>query len=100
MAQDGINTTQLRVDGGMVVNHWLLQFLADILAITIERPKITETTALGAALLAGLQQGAFDSIEQAAQSWQLQDKFDRKMTEDNRNKHYQGWLAALQRVLD
>ena len=54
MAQDGINTTQLRVDGGMVVNHWLLQFLADILAITIERPKITETTALGAALLAGL----------------------------------------------
>lgn len=100
MAQDGINTTQLRVDGGMVVNHWLLQFLADILAITIERPKITETTALGAALLAGLQQGAFDSIEQAAQSWQLQDKFDRKMTEDSRNRHYQGWLAALQRVLD
>lgn len=100
MAQDGIKTTQLRVDGGMVVNNWLLQFLADILAITIERPKITETTALGAALLAGLQQGLFDSIEQAAQSWQLQDKFDRKMAEDSRNRHYQGWLTALQRVID
>jgi glycerol kinase len=100
MAQDGIKTTQLRVDGGMVVNDWLLQFLADILNLVIERPKITETTALGAAMLAGLQQGMFESLEQAAQYWQVQTRFTPKMTEDCRNRHYQGWLAALQRVID
>lgn len=100
MAQDGINTTQLRVDGGMVVNDWLLQFLADILNLVIERPKITETTALGAALLAGLHHGIFDSLEQAAQSWQVQAKFTPKMSEACRSRHYQGWLTALQRITD
>ena len=100
MEQDGIKTTQLRVDGGMVVNDWLLQFLADILDLVIERPKITETTALGAALLAGLQQGMFASLEQAAQSWQVQKKFTPKMPADCRNRYYQGWLAALKRIID
>ncbi|SEL86398.1 glycerol kinase [Colwellia chukchiensis] len=100
MAQDGIKTTQLRVDGGMVVNDWLLQFLADILALTIERPKITETSALGAALLAGLQHGLFSSLEQAAQSWQLQASYRPTMSAASRQRHYQGWLAALQRVKD
>lgn len=100
LEQDGIKTTQLRVDGGMVVNDWLLQFLADILDLVIERPKITETTALGAALLAGLQHGMFVSLEQAAQTWQVQAKFTPKMSADSRNRYYQGWLAALQRVMD
>ncbi len=100
MKKDGISTTQLRVDGGMVVNDWLLQFLADILNLVIERPKITETTALGAALLAGLQQGIFANIEQAAQSWQVQKKYTPEMTEACRSRHYQGWLKALQRVID
>lgn len=100
MAQDGVTTTQLRVDGGMVVNDWLLQFLADILNLTIERPKITETTALGAALLAGLQHGMFASLEQAAQSWQVQQKFEPNMSAQSRHRHYLGWLAALDKVLD
>lgn len=100
MAQDGITIKKLRVDGGMVVNNWLLQFLADMLTVSIERPKITETTALGAALLAGLQQGLFSSIEQAAQSWQLQEKFNNAMSAQSRDRHYQGWLQALQRVID
>jgi len=100
MAQDGINTTQLRVDGGMVVNDWLLQFLADILALTIERPKITETSALGAALLAGLQHGLFTSLEQAAQSWQVQATFKPQMSAASRHRHYQGWQAALKRVIN
>ncbi|MGB1263193.1 MAG: glycerol kinase GlpK [Cognaticolwellia sp.] len=100
LAQDGINTTQLRVDGGMVVNDWLLQFLADILNLVIERPKITETTALGSALLAGLQQGMFTNLEQAAQSWQVQAQFVPSMTSESRDRHYQGWLTALQRVID
>ena len=100
LAQDGVQTTQLRVDGGMVANDWLLQFLADILDLVIERPKITETTALGAALLAGLQQGLFTDLEQAAKSWQVQAKFQPVMTAESRERHYQGWLTALTRVLD
>jgi glycerol kinase len=100
MAQDGVETTKLRVDGGMVVNDWLLQFLADMLNLTIERPKVTETTALGAALLAGLQQGMFASLEQAAKSWQVQQKFESNMSAESRHRHYQGWLAALDKVLD
>jgi len=100
MEQDGIKTTQLRVDGGMVVNDWLLQFLADTLDLVIERPNIIETSASGAAMLAALQQGIFSSVEQAAQSWQVQAKFVPKMSEESRHRHYQGWLAALQKVID
>lgn len=100
LQQDGIDTTQLRVDGGMVVNDWLLQFLSDILNLVIERPKVTETTALGAALLAGLQQGLFENVEQAAEYWQVESKFCPEMSEESRARHYQGWLTALDKVLD
>ncbi len=100
LQQDGIDTTQLRVDGGMVVNDWLLQFLSDILNLVIERPKVTETTALGAALLAGLQQGLFENVEQAAEYWQVEGKFCPQMSEESRARHYQGWLTALDKVLD
>lgn len=100
LQQDGIDTTQLRVDGGMVVNDWLLQFLSDILNLVIERPKVTETTALGAALLAGLQQGLFENVEQAAEYWQVERKFSPQMSEESRARHYQGWLTALDKVLD
>ncbi len=100
LQQDGIDTTQLRVDGGMVVNDWLLQFLSDILNLVIERPKVTETTALGAALLAGLQQGLFENVEQAAKYWQVESKFSPQMSAESRDRHYQGWLAALDKVLD
>lgn len=100
LQQDGIDTTQLRVDGGMVINDWLLQFLSDILNLVIERPKVTETTALGAALLAGLQQGLFENVEQAAEYWQVERKFCPQMSEESRARHYQGWLTALDKVLD
>jgi glycerol kinase len=100
LQHDGIDTTQLRVDGGMVVNDWLLQFLSDILNRVIERPKVTETTALGAALLAGLQQGLFENVEQAAEYWQVERKFCPQMSEECRARHYQGWLKALDKVLD
>jgi glycerol kinase len=100
LQQDGIDITQLRVDGGMVVNDWLLQFLSDILNRVIERPKVTETTALGAALLAGLQQDLFESVEQAAEYWQVERKFSPQMSEESRARHYQGWLTALDKVLD
>ncbi len=100
LQQDGIDTTQLRVDGGMVVNDWLLQFLSDILNLVIERPKVTETTALGAALLAGLQQGMFENVEQAAEYWQVERQFSPQMSAASCARHYQGWLAALEKVLD
>ncbi|WP_085300569.1 glycerol kinase GlpK [Cognaticolwellia mytili] len=100
LQQDGIDTTQLRVDGGMVMNDWLLQFLADILNLVIERPKVTETTALGAALLASLQQGLFENVEQAAKYWQVESKYSSQMSAESRARHYQGWLAALDKVLD
>ena len=69
MALDGVEPAQLRVDGGMVVNGWLVQFLADVLGIPIACPKVTETTALGAAFLAGLQVGVYQSLDEVAAFW-------------------------------
>jgi len=68
----GLQPTNLRVDGGMVVNHWLLQFLADILDVNVVRPAVIETSALGAAYLAGLTVGVFKSLEDIAARWQQQ----------------------------
>jgi glycerol kinase len=99
MAQDGVSPSSLRVDGGMVVNDWLVQFLADTLGITIERPQVTETTALGAAYLAGLQAGAFDSLEQVADLWHNETQFEPLMPEEARQRLYAGWLEAVGKVL-
>ncbi len=99
MAQDGVKPASLRVDGGMVVNDWLVQFLADTLGIEIERPQVTETTALGVAYLAGLQAGAFESLEQVAELWHNEAKFVPQMSEDDRERLYSGWLEAVGKVL-
>jgi glycerol kinase len=99
MAQDGVSPSSLRVDGGMVVNDWLMQFLADTLGITIERPRVTETTALGVAYLAGIQAGAFDSLEQVASLWHNEAKFEPSMPEEARERLYAGWLEAVGKVL-
>jgi len=99
MAQDGVRPSSLRVDGGMVVNDWLVQFLADTLGIEIERPQVTETTALGVAYLAGIQAGAFDSLEQVANLWHNEAKFEPKMAEEARERLYSGWLEAVSKVL-
>ncbi|RXZ44369.1 glycerol kinase GlpK [Crenobacter cavernae] len=89
----------LRVDGGMVGNDWLMQFLADMLAVSIERPEVTETTALGAAYLAGLGAGVFDSLDEVANNWQLNRRFTPQMEEDKRDALYAGWRAAVRRTL-
>jgi glycerol kinase len=99
MAQDGVRPSSLRVDGGMVVNDWLVQFLADTLGIEIERPQVTETTALGVAYLAGIQAGAFQSLEQVAQLWHNEAKFEPSMPEEARERLYSGWLEAVGKVL-
>lgn len=95
---DGADLASLRVDGGMVVNDWLMQFLADILNVTVDRPRITETTALGAAYLAGLQTGVYNSLEQISELWECERQFHAKMRPALRESLYAGWLDAIERV--
>lgn len=96
--RDGIEPKRLRVDGGMVQNNWLCGFLADILGISVERPVETETTALGAAYLAGLQVGLFDSVEAIAEKWQSDSGFEPTMADANRNLLLADWHDAVIKV--
>lgn len=98
MAKDGIEPLSLRVDGGMVNNNWLLQFLSDILAMPIHRPKIVETTALGVAYLAGLQAGVFKDLDGISKTWSCEASFNVKLNKVSRAKLYQGWLNAIAKV--
>ena len=82
----------------MVTNNWLVQCLADILGIAVERPAVTETTALGAACLAGLQAGVFASLDDIAGLWQCERQFLPQMDADRRAMLYRGWLDAVDRV--
>ncbi|GGY39866.1 glycerol kinase 1 [Bacterioplanes sanyensis] len=98
MKADGVNPATLRVDGGMVVNDWLMQFLADVLGVHIQRPAITETTALGAAVLAGLQVGVYRSLDDIQALWQHQHEFHPLLPIRKQQALYEGWLAAVRRV--
>jgi glycerol kinase len=88
----------LRVDGGMVVNDWLMQFLSDMLDVPVARPQITETTALGIAFLAGLQLGWYKNLEEIAALWQSSHLFKPKMPAPQRDKLYTGWLHAVNTI--
>jgi glycerol kinase len=99
MALEGAVIHELRVDGGMTVNTWLLQFLADILPCTIKKPKVIETTALGAAYLAGLQVGIYDNLQTIADLWHEEKTYYPEMTATKREHLYQGWRLAVRRVL-
>jgi len=98
MGKDGIETTVLRVDGGMVANNWVTQCLADTLQIPVDRPVITETTALGACYLAGLQVGIFSSLDDLRGKWRLERKFEPAIASATADKRYAGWQAAVARV--
>jgi glycerol kinase len=98
MADDGIEPRVVRVDGGMVGNDWLLQFLADILGIDVERPKMIESTVLGAASLAGLASGVFASTAALTELWQRDAVFRPRMDAERRERLYSGWLDAVSRV--
>ncbi len=99
MTADGANSTAaLRVDGGMVVNNWVVQALANILGVPVDRPQVTETTALGVAYLAGLQTGLYRSLDEIAEHWQCERAFTPAMPEAKRNELYRGWLDAIRRV--
>ncbi|AJC74392.1 glycerol kinase [Pseudothermotoga hypogea DSM 11164 = NBRC 106472] len=88
----------LRVDGGASKNNFLMQFQADILNVPVERPKVNETTALGAAYLAGLAVGYWGSMEQIESQWQLDRKFVPNMDEKEREELYKGWKKAVERA--
>jgi glycerol kinase len=98
MNGDGQAPLSIRIDGGMVQNNWLCSFLADILDINVERPLETETTALGAAYLAGLHVGIFDSTDNIAKNWQSESKFMGEMDETKRNRLLAGWHKAVRKV--
>ena len=96
--RDGMQPTGLRVDGGMVQNDWLCDFLADVLGIIVERPVETETTALGAAYLAGLQIGLFQSTEEIAAKWQADREFIPQMEKEQRQLLLANWHDAVIKV--
>jgi len=89
----------LRVDGGMVASDWTMQFLADILDAPVDRPEILETTALGAAYLAGLHAGVYPQPSEFERSWQLDRRFEPQMAEADRARKYAGWKDAVRRTL-
>ncbi|AKM18660.1 Glycerol kinase [Geobacillus sp. 12AMOR1] len=94
-ADSGISLTTLRVDGGAVKNNFLMQFQSDLLAVPVERPVVNETTALGAAYLAGLAVGYWNSRDDIAAQWQLERRFEPKMDDDKRTMLYDGWKKAV-----
>ena len=99
MADDGsASPTALRVDGGMVANDWLMQFLADTLDVPVERPTVTETTALGAAYLAGLGVGLYHSLDDISQRWHCDRTFEPTLESAKRERLYSGWRDAVSRI--
>ena len=88
----------LKVDGGMVANDWLCQYLADVLARPVERPEVIETTALGAAYLAGLAVGVYPSMEAIAAGWRCDRRFEPRMDSATRERRLAGWADAVAKV--
>jgi len=95
----GIKLKALKVDGGASGNNFLMQFQADILGVQVDRPKIIETTALGAAYLAGLATGYWKSKEDIANNWTLSKAFEPEMTEEKRVNLLSGWHEAVNRSM-
>ncbi|MGC4377382.1 glycerol kinase GlpK [Fictibacillus sp. Mic-4] len=95
-ADSGIELKKLRVDGGAVKNNFLMQFQSDILGVPVERPVVNETTALGAAYLAGIAAGFWESREEIANKWKVERDFDVQMEEARREELYKGWKKAVE----
>lgn len=97
-ADSGIAVRALRVDGGAVRNDFLMQFQADVLGVAVQRPVVTETTALGAAYLAGMAVGYWASQEEIAAQWAVERTFEPRMSADERDSLYAGWQRAVERA--
>lgn len=98
--ESGLPLTELKVDGGASVNDLMMQFQADLLDVTVRRPKVPETTALGAAYLAGLAVGFWESQEELAALWELDAEFQSHMNDDERDRLMTQWHRAVERSLD
>lgn len=96
----GIKLSTLKVDGGAVANNFLMQFQSDILNVDVYRPKVIETTALGAAYLAGLAVGYWENKEEILNNWSVDRKFEPNMEEEKRAKLVKGWHRAVNRALE
>lgn len=94
-ADSGITLKTLRVDGGAVKNNFLMQFQSDVLDVPVERPQVNETTALGAAYLAGLAVGYWKDCDEIAQQWNMEKSFEPNMEEEQREELYSGWKKAV-----
>ena len=101
MAADmgGAGDSVLRVDGGMSASDWTMQFLADMLGAPVDRPEVLETTALGAAWLAGMKAGVYPSAAEFAHAWALERRFEPQMEAAERDRRYAGWKDAVRRTL-
>jgi glycerol kinase len=99
-ADSGVKLTALKVDGGMVFNDLLMQFQADVLGVPVIRPKVAETTALGAAYAAGLAVGFWGAVEDLRQNWQKDKEWHPAMDEATREKDYKLWKKAVTRTFD
>ncbi len=99
LAADGVTPQAVRVDGGMVANDWLCQNLADVLGIAVERPRVLDTTALGAAMLAGLGAGLFPDLASTARMWQAERRFAPAMQPSARDALRQAWARAIAMTL-
>jgi glycerol kinase len=95
----GSAPSALRIDGGMAANAWLSQFLSDLLQVPVERPECLETTALGAAFLAGLTSGVWTGLDDIARTWKRRDRFAPAMDESRREQLVRGWKAAVEKTL-
>ena len=89
---------ELRVDGGATVNDLLMQFQADVLGVPVVRPTIAETTALGAAYLAGLAVGFWGSLEELTRNWKVGRRFEPRMRRDEATEHLRQWSRAVERA--
>jgi|TARA_B110000091_G_C13802998_1_gene471136 glycerol kinase len=99
MKHDGLRPRLVKVDGGMVMNNWFSQFLSNVVNVGVLRPKVQETTALGAAFMAGLQIGVYKSLKDISKNWSLDRKFSPKMKNKNRSNLIKGWSKAIKRTL-
>ena len=99
MKHDGLRPRLVKVDGGMVMNNWFSQFLSDVINVGVLRPKVQETTALGAAFMAGLQIGVYKSLRDISKNWALDKKFSPQMKNSIRSNLLRGWSKAIKRAL-
>src|SRR5918992_3613849 len=99
-ADSGVDLESLKVDGGMVVNETLMQFQADILGVPVIRPKVAETTSLGAAYAAGLATGFWGEVEDLRENWVEDKRWEPSMDESQRDEYYKYWKKAVTRTFD